>query len=553
MRLRARFLAINILMIISFVAFLLLMRAFELDRSKALLFGEITQRHQFFNKLEDLDGRQLKTLASDYAFWDDMVSFVKTGDPTFAAQNLDTGLKTYGADGIWVYRLNRTLVYGATNTASDLTEPHLPPAAFEQLKQKHFMHFFVQTSSGPLEIRAATIHPGSDEERKTPPQGYLLAGRLWSASYLSQLGQLAQGTVKTIGPQDTVTTVDEKTGNVRFTEDLNDWEGKLIARVVVENKLAVADLNNLYNRQGILLVIFGVLSLGLIIFAISRWVLSPLTRITTSLQHDEPGMLTHLGRSNSEFGHLARTIMEFYYQKVNLAAAEGKRTQLEEITRIKSDFLAMAAHEMTTPAINIGMLAEMVAKGSDKSDAKTKSYLGRIVAQARKINIRISDLTDASKMENGEIQARKSAFNFDEFLHNVVDDMQITIEQPIKLEAATKASVNSDRDRLDQVVSNLIRNASKYSPKDSTITISAIQKGGNVEVQIKDQGIGISDEDRQKLFARFYRSDAVKEAKYSGLGLGLYICAQIIEALDGKIWVESELGKGSTFYFQIPI
>ncbi|MGY3212513.1 sensor histidine kinase [Mucilaginibacter sp. HD30] len=123
----------------------------------------------------------------------------------------------------------------------------------------------------------------------------------------------------------------------------------------------------------------------------------------------------------------------------------------------------------------------------------------------------------------------------------------------IIFELVEETWVSVDKDKIEQVINNLISNAIKYSPLKSNIQIACVKKGNYAHLSVRDEGIGIRQQDRQKLFDRFYRVEGQENKSISGFGIGLYICKEIIERHEGKIGVESELGKGSTFWFTLPI
>jgi len=114
-------------------------------------------------------------------------------------------------------------------------------------------------------------------------------------------------------------------------------------------------------------------------------------------------------------------------------------------------------------------------------------------------------------------------------------------------------SVHADRDKISQVISNFMNNAVKYSPKGKNIVVSCVASNSTVQVSVTDEGMGIKPQNQEKLFDRFYRIESVQTQNISGFGLGLYLSAEIIYRHNGKVWVESEIGKGSTFYFSLPM
>ena len=131
--------------------------------------------------------------------------------------------------------------------------------------------------------------------------------------------------------------------------------------------------------------------------------------------------------------------------------------------------------------------------------------------------------------------------------------LSIIVNHHIIFKVVEPTFVNADRDKINQVINNLISNAVKYSHANSTIQVACVTVNGMAQVSVKDEGIGIQPEDKDKLFERYYRVKNNNTQSIAGFGIGLYLCAEIIQRHDGNIWVESEWGQGSTFYFTLPV
>jgi len=182
-----------------------------------------------------------------------------------------------------------------------------------------------------------------------------------------------------------------------------------------------------------------------------------------------------------------------------------------------------------------------------------KGLLEKIDFQSAKLISLIRQLLDISKAEYGQLQYEKEAVELNEFLAEAIEmNRHILPQHELSLNLSDGASVNIDRLRMEQVLSNLLVNAGKYSAKNTRIDVHC-QKGtdGMITVAVRDEGIGLSKESIASVFDKFYRDKGVVET-HSGLGMGLYITSRIVTDHGGKIWVESEVGKGSTFFFSLP-
>jgi signal transduction histidine kinase len=287
--------------------------------------------------------------------------------------------------------------------------------------------------------------------------------------------------------------------------------------------------------------------------SIWRLVLQPMRLVNRSITEQKPELLDHIAKAKTEFGGLAQTVQLFYSQRMKIQESEFLKSKLVELNRAKSEFLAIAAHELKGPVGNVHIftenLADLLKEGKSKDVLLTETE--RISQQARKATLLINDMYQASK--GGQVlEVTRTEFAFDDFIKQEIENAQYSTQQKIVLEGSTDHHVTSDVNRLGQVMTNLIRNASKYSPPTSTITIHISYKNNLVTTEIEDAGMGIPEAEQSKIFTRFFRSSRVTQS-YPGLGLGLSVCKEIIEALDGKIWLISEENRGSHFYFSIPV
>ena len=225
--------------------------------------------------------------------------------------------------------------------------------------------------------------------------------------------------------------------------------------------------------------------------------------------------------------------------------------QLEKINSYKDEFIGLASHELKTPLTSITGYLQLLE--STLKDDKPKIFVKRAVNQARKLSLLVSDLLDMSKIQTGNLTLNSAVFDFNDLL----DETAITISDTITthyLELSKPSDpvmLNGDRQRIEQVLINLVNNAVKYSPGANKVVMTVTDTDDKIRVAVKDFGIGIAKSHQQKIFSRFYRVEDVSPS-ISGLGIGLYISYDIVMKHNGRIWVESEPGNGSTFCFEIP-
>jgi signal transduction histidine kinase len=231
--------------------------------------------------------------------------------------------------------------------------------------------------------------------------------------------------------------------------------------------------------------------------------------------------------------------------------------RLQELDRLKSDFVANVSHELRTPLTAIKGAVDLVLREvPGPLTEKQMHYLTRVRSNTQDLAGLINDLLDLSKIEEGKIELQAERVSLGGLIHEVMETLRpIAAEKSIELAAELEPSalVWVDRDKVTQVLTNLIGNAIKFTPLHGHVSLFSTRKSdGWVRVSISDTGPGISADEREKIFDKFYQIAANGESKPKGTGLGLTICKTLIELHGGKIWVESERRGGSVFHFTLP-
>ena len=232
------------------------------------------------------------------------------------------------------------------------------------------------------------------------------------------------------------------------------------------------------------------------------------------------------------------------------------RRKVEDLSRLKDEFLSIASHELRTPVTSIKgytQLAKTLIRENDL--ATSEEYLDIAIDQIDRMSRLILELLDVSRIETGRLEIRREPIRWPAFVREVVQRHHTAVsDRRFHLNVSADAViVNGDRDRLEQVLGNLLENAVKYSPDGSDITINVDEKADAGVTSICDRGIGIPTDELGQVFERFHRGRQVSSTNYGGLGLGLYITKQIVERHAGTIWVESREGQGTTFFFSLPM
>jgi signal transduction histidine kinase len=227
---------------------------------------------------------------------------------------------------------------------------------------------------------------------------------------------------------------------------------------------------------------------------------------------------------------------------------EDQKSDMEK----KDEFISMASHELKTPVTSLKAYTQILMMSLESGESTgALTMLSKMEVQIEKLTRLIGDLLDASKASAGQLKFYYEKIDFNEMVHEVVGLMRLSAaSHKIELNLADTKMIDGDRNRLGQVVINLLSNAINYSPPADKVIVSSVNTEDTITLCVQDFGIGVPLSEQSKLFSRFFR---VNENTYPGLGLGLYICNEIIKRHSGKMDFKSEDGKGSTFCFTIPV
>lgn len=260
-----------------------------------------------------------------------------------------------------------------------------------------------------------------------------------------------------------------------------------------------------------------------------------------SFGHHEPG------KFKTEHGDLVKSIA------LQAAVALENLRLFEEVKALsarKDEFIALASHELKTPLTTIKGYLQVL--GMQETNERARSYMLKTEKQVDKLNSLVTDLFDVSKIEAGKSQLFPEVFSLNALVAETAESLSYAGNtHTILIEAREELVIEADRRKIEQVLINLLNNAIKYSPGSTQVLIQLIPGRHRLTVAVTDKGIGLSIDQQQKIFTRFYR--AAGTYNIPGLGLGLYICQDIIERHHGKLTVKSRLGEGSVFSFSLPL
>ena len=265
------------------------------------------------------------------------------------------------------------------------------------------------------------------------------------------------------------------------------------------------------------------------------------------------------------FPGIGHRIMQLNAQRIDHAQlillamediTERKRVEREweYLLSQREEFMAIASHELKTPVTSLkGYTQVLHARFGKAGDERSAALLARMNAQLDKLIHLIGELLDVTSIEAGKLSWHNKRFDLEALVRDIVEEVGHTTERhQIRIEGAARSPVYGDPERIGQVLTNLLTNAMKYSPRVTAILVKLASDTESATVGVQDFGIGIAPEKHEQVFDRFFRVSDPEHETFPGLGLGLFISAQIVKRQGGRIWVESRVGAGSTFFFTVP-
>ncbi|KKI00487.1 ATPase [Methanosarcina sp. 1.H.T.1A.1] len=229
----------------------------------------------------------------------------------------------------------------------------------------------------------------------------------------------------------------------------------------------------------------------------------------------------------------------------------------ESANRAKSEFLTNMSHELRTPLTSIIGFSDVMLSGmSGEFNEQNKKFLNNIANSGKHLLTLINNILDLSKIEAGKMELDLEMFSVHEVFNDtraVTSALALKKDISMKFNVEPELSIYADRIRFKQVIYNLMSNAIKFTPKGGSVDVSAAKTGDSVRVSVSDTGIGISEENQKLLFQPFRQVDSSINRQYDGTGLGLALVRKFVELHGGRVWIESETGKGSTFTFELPL
>jgi len=510
---------------------------------------------QFQNEINALIANKQETLnqvAYDYTFWNEFVTQLSSPDTAWYANNITTILKSFRIDYVAVYDSSFHLIH-------EVSVPSVTSRAFateeilNKIKEARLLDFFLVKPEGLFDVSTASVHPDDDPTHMlTRPRGYLILAKNWTPFLTSSESRLS-GTIATL--KLAVDSIEDK-GEYLTTANvpLHDWNKREFAHIAFKRSSNLLKLYRSTSLYMIFTMLISIIITWLVInFTFRMWVTKPLRLVTSILKSEDPYHVSELKQCPGEFKQIGMLFNDFVAQKKELILAKEKA---EESELLKSAFLANMSHEIRTPMNGILGFAELL-KEPKLSGEEQKQYIGIIEESGKRMLSIINDIILISKVEAGHVEVVTS--------ETIINDQIKYIYTFFKHEAESKgvkliyktglsdleSNVLTDREKLFAILTNLVKNAIKFT-NSGFIEIGYERKGKFLEFFVKDTGVGIRKDKREMIFERFRQVSESLSRNYEGAGLGLAISKAFVEIMGGRIWVESELGEGSSFFFAIP-
>ncbi len=314
-------------------------------------------------------------------------------------------------------------------------------------------------------------------------------------------------------------------------------------------------LGNLYTIPLVLIALINTEAVMFLIFLITRGIIRPLNSIRAVVKRvGEGDFIVRIKISSTkEMTELGQSLNEM------IAKLQDARAHEKEVERLKTEFVSLAAHQLRTPLSSIKWTLQAFLEGDlGFLTDEQKEFISRTYTSNEKMISLINDLLNLTRIEEGRYLYRPLPVQLKDVVESIVEWYKEEAKRrgiTFVLEYAGKdfPKVLVDEEKIRLALQNLIDNALRYTREGGRVTVFLKRDTENIEISVQDTGIGVPDDQKQRIFERFFRAENARKVDTQGLGLGLYLAKNIVEAHGGKIWFESEENKGATFTFSIPI
>ena len=530
----------------------------ENTQQKDLVKLTTNQYGQAFETLIDNSSARYKQQVDDYTYWDDMCQYVNTRDNTWADENLATIIRSYDVDNVLMIGPDEhTVVYSFPNDSAQI------PQLIEKTKQmlpvlyrKRLLDtYFYDPESGQIGIiYAATIHPTNDQQRLTKPQGFFFLVKYWDRDFLLELERISGSDVSVETVKRPIAANEE---TVTFYKDLKDFRGKTLAYLKIVRQAPYLKLNRDFSENVFLIYIITAVMLILIVtlsmyFLIGR----PLGDLGSILKGNK-ALLPDFKKFGGEYVQIAEIIERSITTQEEL---EKAKIRAEESDRLKSAFLANISHEIRTP-MNAIMGFSMILPEQFDNKVQLKECTDIISHRCQDLLEIVNSMIEMSNINAGDVKILTKTCDLELLFNDLktqfeklrIESGKDNLEFNVQLVNDKKQCVIvTDINKLREIFVHLLSNAFKFTKEGKVEAGCFKDEQLGIVFYVSDTGCGIPKNKQTKIFDYFTRLNDELTNNISGTGLGLAIVKGLIDLLEGKLWLESEPGKGSTFFFTVP-
>ena len=500
------------------------------------------------NSLLKLNSESYGSVIGDITYWDEFVDFTKTKNIKWFNTSVANIIDTYNVEYLAAYDIDGNFIT-KVSTNKIKTKAFIPKEVFDKIREKKNDKFYLKIPEGIIEVYGATIHPSDDPfKNKTKPSGYFFMVRLLDRDYFTNIEEICSSKIKFYeGNEKAIKTV-------FTTVPLQDINKKEVAKLYFKRSYNI----DFYITKSILAVmaIAILLAGGIFFYYANKWARLPLNLIKKILKKSDVTAIEELKMIKGEFRYMGKLFEENLKQKTELISSKIKA---EESDKLKSAFLMNLSHEIRTPMNAIVGFSDLLL--DNKINEKKKHEYVRIVQyNSRTLLSIVDDLIEMSKIDTNLIKPNYCNVNLVNLLNAVFesavfsnknDNVIVKLQEP---DEKIKGNIITDIVKLNQIIVNLLNNALKFTDEGFVILDYEVDEAKKLIIfHVRDSGIGMPDEFKNKIFKRFNKINAKKISANEGLGLGLAISKSYVEMLGGTISVETKEGLGSTFTFTIPL
>lgn len=563
---------LQILIIGAIIVLLMVFKINSIQRLNLFLKSADIYHNRMVDNIMKMDQEVFMRPLRDNSEWDETVGYIANPTAAFEEECLMTLPTTFSFDHIWVFNQQGTQIfsYAVCETldldaflSDSLIKSTLKPGA-------PFCHFFITVNSKIIGISGATIVPTSDTGHRSPAKGYLFFGRDCNDQVTRHFEEISGAKIKctpSSGPPK------QSTGENPFTIGYNllDIKNNPVARLSFSFPTTFVSEwerdTSIFTTINIFLGIFLILIIGLLS---RKWFVIPLKSLIESLNTGKTEHLDHLKTAKNEFGEMARLIEDSFFTKKSLQEEIQNRIQsevvlsalkekAEESDRLKTAFLSNMSHEIRTPMNCILGFIQLLEQ-EDFSQEERQKYMAMVNNSGKQLLSIINDILDISRIESNQMKLQPGSFDLNIVLDKLFlffnnekqksgkNDLVIELQKGI---SNGPCQIYCDSVRLEQILNNLLTNALKFTVSGKIVFGYSCEQN-RLLFFVHDTGFGISEQNQKIIFERFRQGEENQTRNFGGTGLGLPISRGLVELMGGKMWLTSERGNGSSFYFSLP-